>query len=324
MVSQLVRFEDLTVPGGSPVESWIYRACLVQGTQQLYVAGLFYWAKTMSEAASAGETPQSMIANKPIMAAIACPIGAALLAVGGLLFTSLPSYYHQSPGKIPNFYQSLLRRKLIIWMLVSVVLSNYWLSAQYGRSWSYLWSSRYAPKWSIAILAVVFFVGVWTSLLLLFARLSKTHSWFLPMFAFGLLAPRWAQMWWGTSSFGLWLPWMAGGPIGGALAGRSLWLWLGVLDSIQGIGIGMALLQTLTRIHVAITLVASQIIGAAITMIAKASSPNKDGPGSVFPDLSEGVIAGMMQPWFWVALVSQLIIPIGFFIFFRKEQLTKP
>lgn len=278
----------------------------------------------MSEAASAGQTPQSMIANKPIMAAIACPIGALLLAIGVLLFTSLPPYYRQTPGKIPNFYQSLLRRKLILWMLVSVVLSNYWLSAPYGRSWGYLWSSQHAPKWAIAILTVFFFIVVWTGLLLIFARLSKSHSWFLPMFAFGLLAPRWAQMWWGTSSYGLWLPWMPGGPVGGAIAGRSLWLWLGVLDSIQGIGIGMSLLQTLTRIHVAITLTASQILGAIITMIAKASSPNKDGPGPVFPDLSDGVVAGLSQPWFWVALVCQLLIPIGFFVFFRKEQLTKP
>lgn len=278
----------------------------------------------MSEAASAGQTPQSMIAKKPIMAAIACPIGAVLLAVGVLLFTSLPPYYRQTPGKIPNFYHSLLRRKLILWMLISVILSNYWLSAPYGRNWSYLWSSQHAPKWSIALLAIVFFIGIWICLLLLFAQFSKSHSWFLPMFAFGLLAPRWAQMWWGTSSYGLWIPWMPGGAVGGALAGRSLWLWLGVLDSIQGIGIGMALLQTLTRIHVGITLTVAQILGAAVTMIAKASSPDKDGPGTVFPDLSEGVVEGLAQPWFWVALGCQLLIPIGFFVFFRKEQLMKP
>jgi alpha-1,3-glucan synthase len=148
--------------------------------------------------------------------------------------------------------------------------------------------------------------------LIIMAQLSKSHSWILPMFAFGLLAPRWAQMWWGTSSYGLWLPWMPGGPVGGAIAGRSLWLWLGVLDSIQGVGVGMALLQTLTRIHVAVVLTASQILGAAVTLIAKATAPDKDGPGSVFPDLSAGVV------------VCQLAIPVGFFFFFRKEQMSKP
>jgi alpha-1,3-glucan synthase len=306
----------------------VYRASIVQGIQQIYVTALFYWGQvmgeTMSKTTDAQRLAHPMLTDKPILAAIACPIGALLLIIGALLFTSLPSYYRETPGKIPYFYQSLVRRKLIIWMFVSVILQNYFLSSNYGRSWGYLWSSRYAPKYAIAILAVVFFVGFWIALLLIFAQLSKSHSWILPMFAFGLLSPRWAQMWWGTSSYGLWLPWMPGGPVGGAIAGRSLWLWLGVLDSIQGVGIGMALLQTLTRIHVAVVLTASQILGAAVTLIAKATAPNKDGPGSVFPDLSAGVVAGLMQPWFWVALVCQLVIPVGFFFFFRKEQMSKP
>lgn len=51
----------------------------------------------------------------------------------------------------------------------------------------------------------------------------------------GLGAPRWAQILWSTSNMGQYLPW-AGGPIASALAGRSLWLWLGVLDAVQGVG----------------------------------------------------------------------------------------
>ena len=86
----------------------------------------------------------------------------------------------------------------------------------------------------------------------------------------------------------------------------------------------MALLQTLTRIHITVVLTASQILGAAVTLIAKASTPNKDGPESVFPDLATRVVAGLMQPWFWVALGCQLVIPVGFFFFFRKEQMSKP
>lgn len=51
----------------------------------------------------------------------------------------------------------------------------------------------------------------------------------------GLGAPRWAQILWSTSSMGHYLPWTAG-PIASGLAGRSLWLWLGVLDAVQGVG----------------------------------------------------------------------------------------
>lgn len=96
---------------------------------------------------------------------------------------------------------------------------------------------------------------------------------------------------------------MPGGPVGGTIAGRSLWLWLGVLDSMQGVGLGIALLQTFTRIHVAVVLTAAQILGAGVTLIAKASAPNKDRPGLVFPDLAARVVAGLMQSWFWMMLV---------------------
>ena len=34
---------------------------------------------------------------------------------------------------------------------------------------------------------------------------------------------------------GDYLPW-AVGPIASGLAGRALWLWLGVLDAVQGVG----------------------------------------------------------------------------------------
>lgn len=34
---------------------------------------------------------------------------------------------------------------------------------------------------------------------------------------------------------GQYLPWTAG-PVASAIAGRSLWLWLGVLDAVQGVG----------------------------------------------------------------------------------------
>ena len=51
----------------------------------------------------------------------------------------------------------------------------------------------------------------------------------------GLGAPRWAQILWSTSNMGAYLPWAAG-PIASGLAGRALWLWLGVLDAVQGVG----------------------------------------------------------------------------------------
>ena len=164
---------------------------------------------------------------------------------------------------------------------------------------------------------------MWAALLWIFGILSRYHSWVIPVFAVGLGAPRWCQILWGTSNIGLHVPW-AGGAVAGALAGRSLWLWLGVLDAFQGVGFGMILLQTLTRIHIACTLIAAQVLGSIATMLARATAPDSTGPGDVFPDFSAGVQQGLSKGWFWVGLMFQLVICVGLFAFFRKEQLTKP
>lgn len=121
------------------------------------------------------------------------------------------------------------------WFFVVVVIQNYFLSAPYGRNWLYLWSSQAVPAWLIVILIIIFFVGIWIVFLYIFSHMSKSHSWVLPVFAMGLGAPRWAQILWSTSNIGQYLPWTAG-PIASGVAGRSLWLWLGVLDAIQGVG----------------------------------------------------------------------------------------
>jgi len=133
------------------------------------------------------------------------------------------------------------------WFFVAVILQNFWLSAPYGRNWSYLWTGA-NPTWQIILLILIFFIGAWSALLLILGLLSKSHSWILPVFAIGLGAPRWCQMLWGTTFIGYSLPWA---DIGtgidrirtGLLVAKSLWLWLGVLDALQGVGFGMMLLQ---------------------------------------------------------------------------------
>lgn len=84
-------------------------------------------------------------------------------------------------------------------------------------------------------MVIIFFIGIWALLLWIFGFLSSRHAWFLPIFAIGLGSPRWCQMLWGISNIGAYLPW-AGGGTASALVGRGLWLWLGVLDQIQGVG----------------------------------------------------------------------------------------
>ncbi|KAL3472475.1 hypothetical protein BJX99DRAFT_214917 [Aspergillus californicus] len=310
--------------GGAPVKKWIFRACVIQGIQQVYIIVLWYWGSTMTQASSEGLlTADNQISNTWKMTAICYPIAILLCAIGLLLIFGLPNYYRQTPGKVPSFYKSLFRRKIVLWNFVAVILQNFFLSAPYGRNWSFLWTSDHTHPWQIVILCVVFFGLVWCAFLYLVSQLSKQHTWFLPVFACGLGAPRFIQIWWGVSGIGYFLPWVAGGYTGGALVSRSIWLWLGVLDSIQGLGFGIILLQTLTRTHMCFTLIVSQIIGSIATICARAFGPNNLGPGPISPDVTQGV-ASIANAWFWVALFCQLLVCAGFLTFFRKEQLSKP
>ncbi|KAJ9148772.1 Alpha-1,3-glucan synthase [Coniochaeta hoffmannii] len=304
--------------GGAPVTTWIFRACVIQGFQQAYTVALWFWGNLIST------TPQlAKIPAFPVLLPVTIAVAVILWACGLVLFLGLPDYYRQQPDEVPSLYSSILRRKTTVWFFVAVILQNFFLSTPYGRNWFYLFSSQHVSTGVVLALTAFFYIIVWAGFLAFFAVMSKRHPWWLPLFALGLGAPRWAQMLWGTSGFGLYLPW-AGSATASAILGRCLWLWLGLLDTIQNAGLGMILMLTLTRIHVSVTMLAAQVIGSAATMVARACAPNNVGPGDVFPDFSQGLGYGLSKAWFWVGLALQLVICAGFFKFFRKEQISKP
>ncbi|TFK29967.1 alpha-1,3-glucan synthase [Coprinopsis marcescibilis] len=301
---------------GAATEVWTLRACIVQGSQQVWVAALWYWGYSLNGRPDGYVPPWYIVL-------VVWPLAIMSFLFAYLMLYGLPDYYRQAPPKVPGFLKTLFRRKLVVWFLISVILREYWLSAPYGRNWTFLWSVPLA-KWQTFLLIVVFFVFVWAAMMLLLTHFSKTHTWLLPIFAVGLGAPRWCQMLWGTSSLGLYVPW--GGAAGPSLS-VSLWLWLGVLDAIQGVGLGMILLQTLSRLHVCATLAFAQMIGAICVILARATSPNRLGPATVFPDASKWTpsdgLSGspISYPLFWVALACQITVVVGYFWFYRKEQL---
>lgn len=317
--------------GGTAVRSWLFRACIIQGIQQIYIAALWYWGDYISSNSGTTTSATNVLTdNSIIVTAITVPIAAVIWLVGAVLLLGLPDAYRSRPGNVPALYSSLLRRKVVLWFLVVVAIQNFWLSAPYGRSWSYLWSSPHAPAWAIAVLVVFFFVLVWAGMLFLLARLSTEHSWALPLFAIGLGAPRWAQELWGTSGMGLYLPWVLSGGddvparLLGTLVGRGLWLWLGVLDTLQGVGFGIILMQTLTRVHMSAAVACAQVVGSVFTILARAKAPDATGPATVFPNLAVDFWEGISHVHFWVAMLMQLVAAAGFLMFFRKEQLFKP
>ncbi|ORY54718.1 alpha-1,3-glucan synthase [Pseudomassariella vexata] len=307
--------------GGSTVTTWIFRMAVIQGLSQLYTIGLWAWGSLIS-AASANSTASPSLANSPALLGVCLPITLLLWAIGVVVFLGLPDFYRETPGPVPQLWKTLLKRKTIAWYLLAVLIQNYFLSTLYGRNWFFLFSSKVLPVWGVVLLALGFFTIGWAGILYALAVASKSHPWLFPMFAVGLGAPRWAQMFWGTSRIGLWLPW-AGGAMASAVLSRMLWLWLGLLDAVSGAGIGVILMLTLTRVHVSAAVASASVLGSIATMLARATAPNNLGPGDVFPDMSKGVSA-LGTAWFWVVLFLQLFICIGYFKFFRKEQVSKP
>jgi|SRR5579859_2593018 len=110
----------LTV-GGAPVTSWVYRACVIQGSQQIFAAGLWYWGHRLTTLSSDGLLNPTNTPTSAVVTAVTWSVGAVFIAVGVILFMGLPDYYRQLPGRIPAFYKSLTRRKLVlVWLLLLV------------------------------------------------------------------------------------------------------------------------------------------------------------------------------------------------------------
>lgn len=95
---------------------------MIQGTQQIYVAFLWYWGALQDHITSTGVSVASGIMSTPTATAVTTPIAVLMWAVGLSLYFGLPKFYRQTPGRVPSFYTALLRRKIV---LVSHSLPRY-------------------------------------------------------------------------------------------------------------------------------------------------------------------------------------------------------
>jgi alpha-1,3-glucan synthase len=100
--------------GGAPVESWVFRASIIQGSQQIYVVALWYWGSALTKLTQNGAIQSSLITSSWIIVAICVPLAVLMWVIAAILYLGLPDFYRRVPGKVPSFYASLLRRKTIM------------------------------------------------------------------------------------------------------------------------------------------------------------------------------------------------------------------
>ena len=103
-----------SVSGSANVATWNFRACVIQGTQQIYVAVLWYWGSGLMKMTVDGVTTSALVQYGRQLTAITTPIAILMWAVAIVLFLGLPDYYRQTPGQVPSFYKSIMRRKIIL------------------------------------------------------------------------------------------------------------------------------------------------------------------------------------------------------------------
>jgi alpha-1,3-glucan synthase len=84
------------------------RAVVVQGSQQIWVAALWYWGNHLNGATANSMPPWWIVL-------IVWPLAVMALLFAYLMLYGLPDYYRQTPPKVPNFLKTLFRRKLVLW-----------------------------------------------------------------------------------------------------------------------------------------------------------------------------------------------------------------
>lgn len=117
---------------------WTLRACVVQGSQQIWIAALWFWGNTLNGVAQVTAPWYIVLILWPL--ALMSMIFAYLMLYGlpgmssccpislSSVSCNLIEYYRQVPPKVPNFTRTLFRRKLVLWFLASEILRDYWLS----------------------------------------------------------------------------------------------------------------------------------------------------------------------------------------------------
>ena len=101
--------------GDAPMSVWVWRACVVQGTQQAYLIVLWYWGSRLASLSAAGNKELGLILPAPwAMTVVGTILGAASWVIATVVWLGLPDHYRHPPSKVPSFYSTTFRRKIVL------------------------------------------------------------------------------------------------------------------------------------------------------------------------------------------------------------------
>jgi hypothetical protein len=83
---------DFGDEGGSPVKAWIYRCCVIQGTQPIYVLALWFWGDYITKLTSRGSAINTSTTDMTI---VMCPIA-------GPPIHHRAFHFHRPPRLLPT------------------------------------------------------------------------------------------------------------------------------------------------------------------------------------------------------------------------------
>ena len=217
------------------VHEWVHRAGIVNVLQLAWTLGAT--GATRDRPAGSVSLP---------MGGILAIVGLICLACAGVLAVGLDfGYYKALPGNIPAFWSGLLRRKLVVWFVITSFTLSFWLSLPTAQAWNFLYQTT-LPKWATWFVCCLFLLPVYVGVSYRLTRQSRMQTWYPVILGIGLSVVRYLYLLWAATGTANSLSFCRNAAISSTIA-RGVTLWLFVLDTVQATGMTTMMLQTTAR-----------------------------------------------------------------------------
>ena len=100
--------------GEVQVSTWNFRACVIDGCQQIYVAVLWFWGSPLTEFPLSGINESTSVIHHSFFTQMAVPVAIFMWTIGLVTYIGLPDYYRQAPKKSGPLYRFISQNKTVL------------------------------------------------------------------------------------------------------------------------------------------------------------------------------------------------------------------